>query len=392
MKNFTTFIGCIAIISTLMTPIIKAKNYSEINGQVTIEAEDFSSQHLDNKRRWITVLSQQASHPYADNDQPHHQGSSGIGYIELLPDTRTNHNEKLIVGENFSDKPGTSSILSYPVYFNTPGKYYVWARAYSTGTEDNGIHIGLNGDWPNTSSSLQFCKGKHQWTWSSAQRVKSNHCGTSNTIFFNIKKAGTHTIQLSMREDGFELDKLILTQDPHFIPKGISSSASIKPPTPLTHKKHLHGIKEYDQLLLATHDFTNKHTSPVPFYLHEKQAALAINAAKKEYRNKYAMADHVFKSKKKKSYQLTLITLSEIDGESQYQVLLNGKIIGQFKNAETQTDYKENYFTINKIEVKPDDIITVASMADTNGKIPENNETAYARGRWRAIALTENNR
>ena len=29
---------------------------------------------------------------------------------------------------------------------------------------------------------MQWCKGKNKWTWSSAQRVEENHCGTPQTI------------------------------------------------------------------------------------------------------------------------------------------------------------------------------------------------------------------
>jgi hypothetical protein len=67
-------------------------------------------------------------------------------YIKCLPDTRMTHDDALINGENFSNKPGLLAVLNYKINFSTPGRYYVWARAYSTGSEDNGIHVGLNGE------------------------------------------------------------------------------------------------------------------------------------------------------------------------------------------------------------------------------------------------------
>ena len=69
-------------------------------------------------------------------------------YLEVLPDKRRNNKDKLIHGENFSNEPGKMALLVYPVHFNTPGRYYVWVRAYSTGSEDNGLHVGIDDTWP----------------------------------------------------------------------------------------------------------------------------------------------------------------------------------------------------------------------------------------------------
>ncbi|WAJ71960.1 hypothetical protein [Catenovulum adriaticum] len=203
------------------------RNYQEKDGFVVIEAEHFSSQHLDQKRRWMTFSNDTQRHGYSDNDGLHLNDASSGAYIEILPDTRTNHSEELVRGENFSEKAGVMAVLTYPVYFANVGKYYVWARAFSTGSEDNGVHIGLNSTWPETSQRLQLCENKHQWTWSSAQRTKDNHCGEPKTITLTIPEPGVHTIMLSMREDGFELDKLLLTLDSNYIPKGQDKPATI---------------------------------------------------------------------------------------------------------------------------------------------------------------------
>ena len=65
-----------------------------------------------------------------------------------MPDTRVTHDDELVKGENFSDVPGVIATVYYRVKFNTPGRYYVWVRAMSTGSEDNGLHVGLNNEWP----------------------------------------------------------------------------------------------------------------------------------------------------------------------------------------------------------------------------------------------------
>ena len=203
-SNFTLlfcfFLGCIS-------GCTKKKVFEEKNGYVEVEAEDFYSQELTDIRRWYVVDADYAQDIQPDADGSHASTASGKAYLEILPDTRKNHEEQLIAGENFSNEPGKLAVLHYPVYFNTPGKYYVWVRAYSTGTEDNGIHVGLNGEWVASGQRMQWCEGKDQWTWASKQRTQEEHCGVEQQIFLEIKEPGRHTISFSMREDGFEFDK-----------------------------------------------------------------------------------------------------------------------------------------------------------------------------------------
>jgi hypothetical protein len=377
----------LAAFFTLCICSAMANNYIENNGIAVIEAEDFASQHLDSKRRWLIFSANTPQHNYADNDVNHYKNASQGKYVELLPDTRTNDSETLRRGLNFSNIPGVSSILTYPVYFNTAGTYYVWARAFSTGGEDNGIHIGLNGEWPSSGQRLQLCRNKDQWTWSSAQRVDTKHCGTPNTITLDIPNPGVHTIMISMREDGFELDKLLLTTNKTYQPENIDLSATIAPSPPLVEKATLQGITQYKKILSAIDDFKIEAIGDIPFYQHTAKQALAINAANTHYRNKYAFAEYIVTATDKGTHQLTLVTLSETDGESSYQVLLNGNVIATVQNPETAIDYKEAYFKINNVTLKTGDVIKVAAKAVTNGKIPEDGGTAYSRGRWRALVI-----
>lgn len=186
--------------------------FEEKEGWVSVEAEHYQLQLLTQKRRWYESSANSFPQGMSDGDSLHYATASGKAYLEILPDTRRNHKEKLIGGENFSNQPGKLAQLDYRIYFNNPGKYYVWVRAYSTGSEDNGIHVGLNGNWVETGQRMQWCKGKHQWTWASKQRTKEVHCGVEKRIYLDIPTTGWHTISFSMREDGFEFDKFILSQ------------------------------------------------------------------------------------------------------------------------------------------------------------------------------------
>ena len=194
--------------------------FEERAGVVAVEAEHFFQQTAAEKRAWH--LHGKAVEPMFDHDadRAHLLGASGGAYLECLPDTRHNHSHQLIQGENFINTPGEMAVLSYKVHFNTVGRYYVWVRAYSTGSEDNGIHVGLNGEWPESGQRMQWCQGKHSWRWESQQRTAENHCGEPYKIFLDINRPGVHTISFSMREDGFEFDKFLLTRNREFVRPG----------------------------------------------------------------------------------------------------------------------------------------------------------------------------
>ncbi len=190
--------------------------FEEKNGLVVGEAENFAAQMKTDIRKWHVTTKPQTPNITADGDGSHADSASGGAYIEVLPDTRRTHGDKLISGQNFSNEAGKMAILLYPVQFRTTGRYYVWVRAYSTGSEDNGLHVGLNGAWPASGQRLQWCEGKNSWRWESKQRTNKQHCGEPYKIFLDIDEPGLHTIEFCMREDGFEFDKWIMTTDRDF--------------------------------------------------------------------------------------------------------------------------------------------------------------------------------
>ncbi len=360
-----------------------AHSYQEQNGMVVIEAENYATQTQADIRRWITFSkgnTPSEAKQLADADAPHTKGASGGSYIESLPDTRVNHNEALIKGENFSNAAGAMAILTYPVYFSQAGRYYIWGRGFSTGPEDNGFHFGLNGQWPDTSQRMQFCKGKHAWTWSSQQRRPKSHCGTPNTLWVDIPSAGQHTFMLSMREDGAELDKIILTKDKKFIPKKIGPDQTLYTPAPLPKKTGYFSINHYVYKLHATSTF-----SDVGDFSHDKKHnVLFIDSSNKKHQNVYITATQKMKTKgRAKTLEASLVTLSDVAGESEYRVLHNGKLIAQVKNNPATQDYQEQVLPLGEITFKKGDTLDVQAKAMTNGKI----QGQYSRGMWRGVVL-----
>jgi N-acetylneuraminic acid mutarotase len=108
-------------------------------------------------------------------------------------------------------------MMSYMVYFNFPGKHYLWIRG-SGDTNDSGIgnsdsiHVGLNGTVASSANIVdQF---PTEWTWS--RNTPSNAVASLNVV-----DAGVNAINFWMREDGLAIDKFIITSDPGFVPTGL---------------------------------------------------------------------------------------------------------------------------------------------------------------------------
>jgi len=155
----------IAILSTtLALQSTGGRNYYESNGIVSVEAEDYAAQALSETRAWYRISKGDSGMNIEDRDRNHAATASGESYIEVLPDTRATHADKLTTGINFMNEPGKMAVLSYNIYFQTAGDYLVWVRAFSTGAEDNGLHVGINGSWPESGQRIQLFQGKHRWT------------------------------------------------------------------------------------------------------------------------------------------------------------------------------------------------------------------------------------
>ncbi|WP_417444149.1 hypothetical protein [Joostella sp.] len=204
--------------SLVESEVSKEFYFEEKQGLVVVEAENFYKQTNSEVRQWYKIVKDQTVPLELGTIEKHCSGASNDSYLKVLPDTRVTHSDTLIHGQNFSNEAGKVAIVSYSVKFNSPGRYYVWVRAFSAGSEDNGIHVGLNNSWPEHGNRMQWCDGKNKWTWASRQRTRDQHCGVPHFIYLDVKNKGFHDVQFSMREDGFEFDKFILTKDINYTP------------------------------------------------------------------------------------------------------------------------------------------------------------------------------
>lgn len=368
----------------LIEPIVsESVIFEEKSGIVAVEAEFFYKQSKTDVRQWYRASKFEEAKVGRDADTLHVYGASNNAYIEVLPDTRITHDDALVKGNNFSDVPGAVATVHYKVKFNSPGRYYVWARVFSTGSEDNGIHVGLNDEWPESGQRMQWCEGKNKWTWASKQRTKEIHCGIPHDIYLDIKNPGVHDIQFSMREDGFEFDKFILTTDKFYIPKGkgttVKANKTLPKPyptvtAPVIKKNYFKIIATVlpDNKWIASQEFPALGTD---FYKNGNNW-MAINP--KTHKNAISSTAFKFKSG---VYDIVFVGVGESDGSSTFQLSINGKVLGTYQPQISGHMFEEGKNSTKiwkKVKLNKGDKITVKAKVGTDGK-------EFTRGRWAGI-------
>jgi hypothetical protein len=115
--------------------------------------------------------------------------------------------------------------MDFNVWFTKTGLHYVWIRGFAAGPLDDSLHLGLDG--APTSSSERIGGGTYNsWTW-------SQYTITGTVVAtINVLTPGFHTLTVYMREDGFIVDKLLLTLDGSFVPSATGPSESPLEPIP----------------------------------------------------------------------------------------------------------------------------------------------------------------
>ncbi|WP_179944496.1 hypothetical protein [Siansivirga zeaxanthinifaciens] len=359
--------------------------FEEKEGLLAVEAEHFYAQSKSEIRSWFRTSKDEVPRVGRDEDEQHCFGASNNAYIEILPDERVTHADKISQGENFTNEPGLMAVVHYKVKINTPGRYYVWVRAFSTGSEDNGLHVGFNGTWPESGQRMQWCDGKMRWTWTSKQRTKEFHCGVPHQIYLDIEKPGIHDIQFSMREDGFEFDKFILTTNKNYFPKqegpdlliseGVLPAPFSKVASPTTNETYFKNVATFtsQNRVIPAQDFPVSNTK---FYKEGKNW-LAINPKVSEE----ASTSTTFKFESGR-YDIIFVGVGENDGSSAYTLIINNKEIGSYQPPLSVHLFEEGYnFNAlwENIDIKKGDTITVtAKIGSADGK-------EHTRGRWAGV-------
>ncbi len=205
--------------------------FTDEDGVVAVEAEHFIAQDLTQTRAFhlVSTISDPGVQP--DPDPSHATRASGRAYVEVLPDTLTDDADPATEGINISNTPGQHAVLSYRVRFSRGGRYYFWARTHPTGTADNSLHVGVDGEWPESGQRWQSIR-RHGWHWDCKRRTDQIPSGEAFASYLDISGPGDHLIQISMHEDGVELDKWVLARGVVFEPVGEGPTPSVAQGTP----------------------------------------------------------------------------------------------------------------------------------------------------------------
>ncbi|MHC4656777.1 MAG: hypothetical protein ACYS91_17430, partial [Planctomycetota bacterium] len=160
------------------------------------------------------------------------EGSMGEGFLQALPDEGISIN-------GHSNIEADSPHLSYQIDFNTPGPdttYYLWVKGMAEYNSSDSIHYGLDGVSISSESAnaARLVQGD-VFTWLSETKGGPRPAVT-------VTSAGTHTLDIWMREDGAKIDRLLLTTDMNYDPETDEPEESPHEPLALTADLNSDGI------------------------------------------------------------------------------------------------------------------------------------------------------
>lgn len=215
--------------------------FVEQDGFVVAEAEGFFSHQMGSMvQSWELCTTEQTPDVEPDPDGSHAADASEAAYLEALPDIKVEHGG-VDSEHGLQEQGGLGATLSYRVYFDAAGTYRFWVRMYVDDVESNSIHVGIDGDWPELGSRVEGCRrdpacdditsqsckyykqGADQpgWNWVKTRRYPHHGCYGPEELMaqLEVPSPGLHLVTISMREDGTEIDKWILTRDLDFVPE-----------------------------------------------------------------------------------------------------------------------------------------------------------------------------
>ncbi len=156
----------------------------ESGGQVVFEAETFNNYIERGTDVWETS---------SVND-----GFVGSSYMVTAPDDGS---------KVTSGYATTVSELQYLVDFTTTGTYYLLYRGWADSGNNNSVHFGIDGQETTTLVDVGLGSSNYgSWWW-------GNTIDDLTRARFTISTPGIHTINLWMREDGTNVDRVVLTTD-----------------------------------------------------------------------------------------------------------------------------------------------------------------------------------
>lgn len=128
----------------------------------------------------------------------------------------------------------------------------------------------------------------------------------------------------------------------------------------------------------------------VPYYRENKTAdsdlhGIAVNTV--HYQDRPSAAEMTFRGTTG-VYDLNLTTLVEADGESVYQICVNGRELGVRANPESAENRQPVELVWNQVVLNSGDRIRVVFRGHSNGRVPEGDGFGWSRARWRSLTVS----
>ncbi len=142
------------------------------------------------------------------------ESSQLVAPMRFATDTSASLGAYVEVPQGSGNNVGSATL---PVSVPTSGTYYLWVRVRAASTADDSYTISLNG------KSLTWNAGvASNWTW---RRVDSVSGFVRQPVAFYLSK-GRATLRIGAREDGVQVDRVLITTDAYTNPATIEPTAS----------------------------------------------------------------------------------------------------------------------------------------------------------------------
>jgi hypothetical protein len=144
--------------------------------------------------------------------EPENTAGASIVVVRAEPDTGTTMTHP--------DYLASSPRLDYRVNFVTAGTHYVWIRGYADGAGSRLVHVGLDGARQEEAENIEV-ENDNEWTW-----TRATVGGTAALIA--VSSPGEHTLNIYMGDDGFRLDRVLLTSEENWTPLAAGPAESAR--------------------------------------------------------------------------------------------------------------------------------------------------------------------
>ena len=163
---------------------------SGAQGIVSIEAENYNTISSGaNGDSWV-----------ADSTA----GYSGTGARIATPDNGTNQ------GSSYA---ANSPEMEYEIDFVRTGTHYIWVRGLAADGNSDSVHAGLDGNESSSSAAITSFSYSG-WSWGRMRYLDGQPARIT------VSSTGVHTLNIWEREDGFIIDKIVLTTSSSYTPSG----------------------------------------------------------------------------------------------------------------------------------------------------------------------------